>query len=241
MSAGKFDIRSPFNEKVHDGKENHIFEREARKTVGEKIKGLFAIVCAQTKTMLPGEDNKQDLGSLWMQAAGVIAQVMNTDNVDKNTEVQRASYKLGMGNFVGRTHEGESDQVKFDGEHSICVRTNMATPDIRERVFQVVSEQSGAIVRSIIMSPDETEVTWNGDDNHGTTLNPGAYRVRIRSINAQGKEINQPTRVDRVIDGVGYDDKGMPYFTHDQERIYEINKWTKPQSILIKPNLNRNI
>lgn len=234
MSAGRFDIRSPFAEKTYEGKDSHVFEQEARKTVGEKIKGLFAIVCAQTKTMLPGEDNKQDLGSLWMQAAGVIAQMMNTDNVEKNTNVQKGSYNLALGHFVGHTHEGQSDRIKFDGEHPVCVRTDIALPDSKGRALEVISEKGAGILRKIIMSPDDTEVIWNGKDDQGNNVEPGAYRIRIVSLNESGKEIFQPTFVDRVIDGVGYDDKGLPYFTHDKERLYEINKWTNPQSTLIK-------
>lgn len=243
MSAiGKFDVRSPFIEHKKEGKEAYIFEAEARKTVGEKIKGLFAVVCAQTKAMTPDSDNKQDLGGLWMQAAGVIAQMMNTDNVERNTTVQKASYNLSLAGFVGRTHEVESNHIQFDGQNPLSVRTDIAPAGSDGRIFQVISE-SGAILRSMIMEPHDTEVIWDGKDDHDQILDAGHYHIRIMNRTKEGQDVCMHTYVDREIDGVGYDDKGVPHLLEGAERVYDIHKWTKRPEIIQKlyPSINKQI
>lgn len=234
LSLGKLDIRSPFLSHKAEGKDMQVFEQEARKTVGEKIKGLFAVICAQTKTMMPGEDNKQDLGGLWMQAASVISQMMNTDHVERNTEIQKASYHLGLAGLVGHTHESQSNLVHFDGDHAVSVRTNLAPVGSQGRMFQVLSADDQSVLLESAMDPNQTEVIWDGQDNQGQQVKPGTYYIRIINLDEDFKEGLQPTMIDHEIDAVGYDDKGFPYFIEGGERVYEISKWTKPRSTILK-------
>lgn len=232
-SLNALDIRAPFVENKPEGKNNRIFEQEAQKTIGEKIKGLFAIVCAQTKSMMPGDDNKQDLGSLWMQASSVIAQVMNTNKVEENTNIQKSSYNIGLANFVGHTYEGQGDRVNFDGKHVVNVRTNMALEGSTGRALEVLSEKSGQLVRKLLLNPDDTDIEWDGKDDNGNVVESGKYVVKVVSSDREGKTTNQAIYLDRTIDGLTYKN-GMPAFRSGEEEIYKIHKWTNsPQPKLI--------
>ena len=84
------DIHAPFmaSGKGKGAKDFSVFDREMNKSVTEKIKGLFAVIVAQTKTMTPDQENKSDLGQLWMSVANVMAQMGNTEHVERNTKMQ---------------------------------------------------------------------------------------------------------------------------------------------------------
>ena len=220
------DIHAPFitKGKAKDAKDYSVFDREMNKSVTEKIKSLFAVIVAQTKTMMPDQENKSDLGQLWMSVANVMSQMANTEHVERNTKMQTENYRLGLGQLVGQYGEVESSKVHYDGTPA-TIRIDKPSKDIVGRQL-VISSTDGQVSRIIPLDLKATRITT--DYLSETDIPHGDYQVSVINVDRHGNRSAQPTYVSKYVDGISYD-AFEPSFTSNGEQFSQVARWFNPE------------
>ncbi|MBO9331392.1 flagellar basal body rod modification protein [Achromobacter xylosoxidans] len=75
-----------------------------------------------------------------------------------------------------------------------------------------ISDSNGVVVRTIELGEQETGVytlSWDGKNDSGVALEPGAYNVSILATDADGKKVNSEVLSYGQVKSVGYSTNGL--------------------------------
>ncbi len=76
-----------------------------------------------------------------------------------------------------------------------------------------IHDMEGGVVSRIDMgfvASGSQTLDWDGTDMNGNQVPPGFYRVSVNALDTEGNEVDVPTLTTGTVQGVSYDDKGLP-------------------------------
>src|SRR4051812_7043586 len=123
------------------------------------------------------------------QFAQVEQQININSNLTNLIGLSRQSIVSSAVNYIGKTIEGQSDQVPLQNG---ALKAGYGLNSDAKAVTLVVRDDTGNIVFS---KPGETlkgvhEFDWDGKDSNGVQLKDGTYTLGVTSEDADGKPVD---------------------------------------------------
>jgi flagellar basal-body rod modification protein FlgD len=104
--------------------------------------------------------------------------------------------------YIGKTVEIQSNGLPLqDGKAQVTVNTDVSAVD---SVLEISNPSSGRVIRAIPLNREagSQNVVWDGQDNAGAPVNDGTYKINVRAVGPDGKDITGQTFVFGRVTGV---------------------------------------
>lgn len=126
---------------------------------------------------------------------------------------QNNSTTMNSVSFIGKNVKANGNVAAFDGASPASLQFSLPVPASSATV--TISDASGHAVRTATLgalAAGDSEIAWDGRDNSGALLPPGAYSFAVQAASASGSTIAATTYTTGRIDGVNLSN-GVPLLT----------------------------
>jgi flagellar basal-body rod modification protein FlgD len=133
-----------------------------------------------------------------------------------STTNQQQMQAVGL---VGKDVLYSTDTVMLEQGRSVSMVADLARA--ATTVAAVITDENGKAVRTMQLGAragGNNEVTWDGRDDRGNLLPPGAYQVRVTAADITGKSIAVDQQAAARVTGVSYE-TGVPELLLGENRI----------------------
>ena len=131
-----------------------------------------------------------------------------------------AAQQLGAASLVGREATYRSGALQLDGSGSaVAIGGHLASA--ASSVVATIRDASGRTVRTLSLGArpaGDVSATWDGLDNQGQPLPPGAYAVTLVASAADGTPIDVQARAHGLVTGVSFE-TGAPVLLIADRRV----------------------
>ena len=106
-------------------------------------------------------------------------------------------------------YEGNILQVGEDGPEKFSLELNQPV----SQCVVTIQDTDGTVVSKIDMgfvNSGSQSLEWDGTDMNGEEVPPGFYRISVQALDSEGNDVDVPTLTTGTVQGVSYDDKGLP-------------------------------
>lgn len=136
-----------------------------------------------------------------VQFTGVEQAIATNTKLDKLIALQATSQASTAISYLGTTIDAETSHISLiDGESSFeyalaenATRTSILIFDARGKLVRTETGETAA---------GKHTFTWDGEDNDGSDLPDGVYKVEIAAVAADGKPIETATGISGRVSGV---------------------------------------
>ncbi|WP_413288999.1 flagellar hook assembly protein FlgD [Bdellovibrio sp. HCB337] len=192
---------------------------------------FFKLMIAQMKNQDPTNPLKSHEMAAQLANFSGLEQMQNMNStLTEMKNAQRPQENYQALNLIGKAVAGDSSKVarsQGDREHEFKFNLPMDTTDVNVKVFNA----EGEVIRSYDMKnlkKGENKITWNGQDDKGTTQHPGEYRFAVEA-KAGDKKVAVKTEFEGVISGINYTNEGPVLLVGNQSiRMRDVRKITDP-------------
>lgn len=198
---------------------------------------FFKLMFAQMKHQDPMNPMKSHEMSAQLAQFSSLEQMQNVNTtLTEMKNAQKPTEQFQALALIGKSVAGDSSQVvrtKEDKEHDF--RFNL--PKDAAEVVVKVRDPEGNIVRTYNMrnlKAGDNKITWNGQDENGTSQRPGEYAFIAEAKGGDGKKIAMKTDFDGVITGVNFSPEGPVLLIGKQSlRLRDVRK-------IVDPDIQKN-
>ena len=135
-----------------------------------------------------------------------LSQTTNSD-LESLMMGQAAANQTSLTSFVGRDVLYRTDVLNLDAGKPATAVAQLAGP--AQTVTAVIADASGHTVRTMKLGaqPDgPLAIQWDGRDDHGNSLPPGSYRLRVTAMDRDGNSVGVEQRGSGHVTGVAFAD-----------------------------------
>jgi flagellar basal-body rod modification protein FlgD len=159
-------------------------------------------------TQLQNQDplNPQDSTQFISQLAQLtqVEQAYNT-NTNLQNMLNQGGNSMAMNSvsLIGKQVEAAGNQVNLQSGSPATVNFNLAQS--ASQVDVAVLDAAGTVIKNIsggAMGSGTGSVAWDGTNNAGTALAPGAYSFSVSAKDASGNAVVSSSRIKGKVDGV---------------------------------------
>jgi flagellar basal-body rod modification protein FlgD len=207
--------------------------KKVRTTGNDKLDkdAFFKLMIAQMKNQDPTNPLKSHEMAAQLANFSSLEQMQNMNSTlteMKNGQKPAENYQAL--NLIGKAVAGDSSKVTRsvgDKDHEFRFALPMDASETQIKVFN----PDGELVKTFdlkALKKGDNKITWNGQDDKGTNMNPGEYKFTIES-KAGEKKIAVKTEFDGIITGINYTPEGPVLLVGNQTiRMRDVRKITDP-------------
>ena len=135
--------------------------------------------------------------------ADVEQSVRQSGQLDDLIALQRQNEATGAVGYIGQNIQANYNEAYFDGTNSMDLTYSL--PEDADTGSLQIFDSNGELVR-LITNIDKSfgthTVTWDGKDEQGNTLDPGAYAFQIGAVNSNDQPIEATYETNGDVTGV---------------------------------------
>ena len=168
-----------------------------------------------------------------MEDEDFIAQLAQFSSLEQMTNIAKAIEESNEWNFmqtqsinnvmaaglIGKEVEASYDQIYFDGDEQPNI--TVTTDQYAEEVELTIRDGEGNVVNKLTSNdvpPGKLTLTWDGTDQQGNRVDPGAYYVEVTAADADGTTFTPDLGMVGTVEAVTYRD-GTAFFRIDGMEI----------------------
>ena len=133
--------------------------------------------------------------------SGVEQQIAQNDKLEKILAGQSATQTQAALSYIGLDVETKGDRFQFSGgpvELGYALEGTARTSEV------AIIDKDNKLVRKLSgnTAAGTHRITWDGLDQNGATVAPGAYRIAVGAMDAEGRAVTTSTTVPGRVTGI---------------------------------------
>jgi len=139
------------------------------------------------------------------QFSSLEAQQNTVSNLNALMMGQATANQTAATSFIGKQVEYHGSNLKWDGTNPISTTATLASA--AKKVSVTISDSTGKAVRTIALGAQnagEVPIAWDGLDDKGKALPPGAYTVQPAAYDASDKAVPISLNTAGTVSGVSF-------------------------------------
>lgn len=207
--------------------------KKLRATGNDKLDkdAFFKLMIAQMKNQDPTNPLKSHEMAAQLANFSSLEQMQNMNStLTELKNGQKPSENYQALNLIGKAVAGDSSKVTRtvgDNSHEFRFALPMDASDVQIKVFN----SDGEAVKTFDLKnlkKGDNKITWNGEDERGTKMIPGEYKLGIEA-KAGEKKMAVKTDFDGIITGINYTSEGPVLLVGNQTiKMRDVRKITDP-------------
>jgi flagellar basal-body rod modification protein FlgD len=170
----------------------------------------------QNQDPLKPMDNQEFIAQL-AQFSQLEASSEQTKLLQQNLDQQSLAIEVGMARLIGQQVKLADGLVELTGTPPAVMQYSLDRNAAGVNV--TVTSDSGVMVRTLNQGPQTSgahDIKWDGKDDVGNALPPGAYHFAVTALDSQGQTVNATLSSAATITGVRPDSNGPLFLVGDQ-------------------------
>lgn len=199
---------------------------------------FFKLMLAQMKNQDPTNPMKSHEMAAQLANFSSLEQMQNINStLTEMKNGQKPSENFQALNLIGKAVSGDSAQIiRAQGDKIHEIKFNL--PDDSSETSIKIQNADSKVVRTYEMKnlkKGENKIDWNGQDDQGSTLPEGDYRVLFESKSSNGQKLAIKTSFEGPITGLSYTKEGPVLLVGNQAvRMKDVKKIVNIDSLDLK-------
>jgi flagellar basal-body rod modification protein FlgD len=144
-------------------------------------------------------------------------------NVNNNLEDMSTSQAVLSNSqavsYIGKTITAVGDTVTVQKDVDNRMQIELAANS--DKVYVTISDQMGNFIRDVevgALLAGSHEISWDGRDYMGNTVQEGVYRFEVNAVDSEGNAVGSKKFVSGTVSGVAFEN-GIAYLVSDEMKI----------------------
>lgn len=180
-----------------------VSSEDAKNSIGQTYDQFLTLLTTQLKNQDPlNPMDSKDFTNQLVQFASVEQQIAQNEKLESLLSLSQAGTINGAVGFIGKKVNYEGQNFHFDGSNPIDMSYYIA--ENAKTVKISISDQDGNVLWTTDgeKAAGEHQMTWDGIDNDGDTVESGIYTVEVGAVDSEDQSITTGMMVSGTIDGV---------------------------------------
>ena len=178
------------------------FISKSEASIGQTFDEFLSLLTTQLQNQDPLDplDSKEFTNQL-VQFSQVEQQIQQNKSLNTLTSLYQSAVQSSALNYIGLDITIEGTEVDYFGQQ-IPVKYELAENATKSKL--TVINEDGQVVRTVDVqkTAGEHSFTWDGRDDDGNPVEPGAYNIQVGATDKDGEAVKVTTQVPGRVDGV---------------------------------------